>query len=119
MSKILFSLLVATVCNPFQWIMATLVNDSSMNSTSNELPAIHLDGILACQLLAMQGKNPLIRNTVSKFDTDSALIGVDNRCSACISDKVEDFEDLQDSGRIVRGIGGVKISGIKVGTLVW
>ena len=99
-----------------------LVNDSSehsMNHEDEEEP-IDLATIRACPAMAMQARNPLIRHTITKFDTDSALIGVDNRCSACISDKTEDFEGpLRDTNRVVRGIGGIKIGGIKTGTLKW
>lgn len=61
-----------------------------------------------------------IRSNVVTFDSDSAPIGVDNRCSACISHIPEDFVgDLVDSERTIKGFGGTRTTGVKVGTLRW
>ena len=55
-----------------------------------------------------------------RFDTDSARIGIDNRCSGCISHRVEDFEGpLTDTDKTIRGFGGSRISNIKMGTIRW
>jgi len=55
-----------------------------------------------------------------RFDTDSGAIGIDNRCTACISHVAEDFEGpLVDSGRTIRGFGGSRTTNIKTGTLRW
>ena len=41
------------------------------------------------------------------FDTDSIPIGVDNRCTGCISHQIEDFEGpLIDTGQQIKGFGG-------------
>ena len=57
---------------------------------------------------------------VSKFDVDSSSIGIDNRCSACISHLPEDFVGpLKDSDRTIKGFAGSKTTGVKVGTLLW
>ena len=54
------------------------------------------------------------------FDTDSSEIGVDNRCSACISSVIEDFEAPPiPCRRVIRGFGGTKTSNVMQGTLVW
>jgi hypothetical protein len=55
------------------------------------------------------------------FDTDSKTIGVDNRCTACISCNETDFiSDLRPSNRSTKGFGGAKYHGtIMVGTLLW
>lgn len=54
------------------------------------------------------------------FDTDSSEIGVDNRCSACISSVIEDFEAPPTiCKRVIRGFGGTKTSNVMQGTLVW
>eukprot|EP00978_Attheya_sp_CCMP212_P032841 scaffold129914_cov59-Attheya_sp.AAC.1 len=62
----------------------------------------------------------IIKEHSATFDTDSGLIGVDNRCSGCISHIAEDFiGELRDSGRVIKGFGGTKTTGIKIGTLLW
>ena len=54
------------------------------------------------------------------FDMDSASVGIDNRWSTCISDQVFDFVgELQDSSRVIKGLGGTWPAEIKVGTLKW
>ena len=55
-----------------------------------------------------------------KMDTESAKIGIDNRCSLCISHIAEDFiGELRESKRKIRGFGGVIQPKIKTGTLLW
>ena len=61
-------------------------------------------------------------NNIASFDTDSKCspIGVDNRCSACISDDRDDFEGpLMTSKRVIKGFGGVTTKGVQTGTLLW
>ena len=72
---------------------------------------------IACTATAMKAELDKRLNVVP-FDSDSAPVGVDNRCSACISYIPEDFTgDLEDSDRTVKGFAGSKTTGIKVGTL--
>ena len=53
-----------------------------------------------------------------KFDTDSVEFGIDNRCSACISDRTSDFlDDLQPTKRIIKGFAGSRTSNVQVGTM--
>ena len=56
-----------------------------------------------------------------RFDTDSKWVGIDNRCSACISCDEKDFiSELRPSGRKIKGFGGVNHTGnIMTGTLRW
>lgn len=53
------------------------------------------------------------------FDTDSFKIGIDNRCSACISNRRElfPFTDLRPSNRCILGYGGERSNKIMVGTM--
>ena len=54
------------------------------------------------------------------FDTDSESIGIDNRCSACISNNVEDFVgQLTTTNRTIKGFGGTHIRNIMSGTIRW
>ena len=42
-----------------------------------------------------------------KFDRDSKLIGIDNRCSACISPGIDDFiGKVTKTDKTIRGFGG-------------
>ena len=61
-----------------------------------------------------------IRSNITRFDTDSDPIGVDNRCSACISHIPQEFVgDLINSNRTIKGFADSKTSGIQIGTLLW
>lgn len=54
------------------------------------------------------------------FDADAATIGIDNRCSGCISHEINDFVGpLRDTTRVIRGFGGTRVTHLKVGTLSW
>ena len=70
--------------------------------------------IFIMSVLAMQvkGKTDKHDNIVT-FDTDSASIGVDNRCTACLSDQIDDFiGPLKDCQRAIKGFGGTKTTNI-------
>ena len=55
-----------------------------------------------------------------RFDTDSHVIGLDNRCSACISNKLEDFEGpVQKTNRTIKAFAGEKVTNVYTGTIVW
>ena len=72
-------------------------------------------------VMAMRTKNSTpINDDVFQMDTDSATIGIDNRCTLCISHNAEDFVgELRESRRKIRGFGGVIQPKIKTGTLLW
>ena len=54
------------------------------------------------------------------FDTDSQPIGVDNRCTACISHNIDDFVGvMKDTKRRIKGFGGTHTPPLKQGTLRW
>eukprot|EP00978_Attheya_sp_CCMP212_P041919 scaffold246883_cov62-Attheya_sp.AAC.3 len=71
--------------------------------------------------VVMQVATDLRKKHSATFDTDSGLMSVDNRCSGCISHIAEDFiGELRDSGQVlIKGFGGTKTTGIKIGTLLW
>ena len=74
---------------------------------------------LGMSAMAYQSKIGTYTNNI-RFDTDSAQIGIDNRCTACISHVAQDFiGPLMDSARTIKGFAGSRTSGVKVGTLVW
>ena len=69
----------------------------------------------------MQASNERSKGArLAKFDTDSVSIGVDNRCSGCISHRIEDFEgQMTDTNKVVKGFGGTKTTNVKMGTIKW
>ena len=93
-------------------------------SNKNERWLKDIAEIIVCPVLALMA-NRKQRNTHSgqrraMFDTDSESIGIDNRCSACISNKVEDFiGQLIASNRTIKGFGGNHIRNIMSGTIMW
>ena len=70
-------------------------------------------------VLSVQEEARLARLT--RFDTDSDMIGIDNRASACISHIKSDFKPgtLKPCSRKIQGFGGQIFRNVMVGTLVW
>ena len=59
-------------------------------------------------LVAMSTSSTTIHANTSIFDTDSKDVGIDNRCSACISHDIRNFiGSLSDSNRSIKAFGGV------------
>ena len=71
--------------------------------------------------LAMAAKTELRTGQhIATFDTDSELIGVDNRCTACISHEASDFiTELVPTKRTIKGFGGTRTANVMTGTLLW
>ena len=77
------------------------------------------ENLLICSATAMNAELT-VQSNITRFDTDSDPIGVDNRCSEYISHIPKDFiGDLTDSSRTIKGFAGSKTSGIKIDTLLW
>lgn len=75
---------------------------------------------VAMSVLAMQAYATVSTERETCFDTDSSDIGIDNRCSACISHVESDFEGpLVHCNRVVKGFGGSRTRNVKMGTLKW
>ena len=67
---------------------------------------------------ALQAKATTER--VTPIDTDSYAIGVDNRCSACISGFMDDFiGEVQSCDRAIKGFLGATTTSVQRGTIVW
>jgi hypothetical protein len=74
------------------------------------------------QVIAMSAHGTINANSILPhiFDTDSALIGIDNRASACMSDNIHDFSGtLQPTNRVIRGFAGTKTTNVQIGTISW
>ena len=56
----------------------------------------------------------------AEFDTNSKSIGVDNWCSTCISNNIDDFiGNITESKQTINGFVGTRISNIMTGTILW
>ena len=76
--------------------------------------------LLALSTIAMASQTGARQQHRVSFDTDSKPIGVDNRCSACISHDINDFIDPpRESPRKIKGFGGTTHANIRVGTIKW
>ena len=74
---------------------------------------------LICHAVAVYAST-IKAHRITRFDTDSATVGIDNRASGCFSHVSTDFVGpLRDSNRIVKGFGGTRTSSVKIGTLKW
>jgi hypothetical protein len=76
--------------------------------------------VLALSVLAMQANAKNATERQVRFDTDSEFVGVDNRCSGCISHVKSDFVgNLERTNRIIKGFGGSRTMNVQVGTIRW
>jgi hypothetical protein len=75
---------------------------------------------LAMSVLAMHARTAVATERMTQFDTDGEWVGVDNRCTGCISHVRSDFvSDLTPSNRSVKGFGGTRTTNVNVGTIRW
>ena len=58
--------------------------------------------------------------TIPQWDTDSGLVGIDKRCSACLSHDPDDFiGEITQCNRLIKGFGGTHHFDVFIGTLKW
>jgi hypothetical protein len=75
---------------------------------------------LAMSVRAMQADAKKDTERRVRFDLDSKWVGVDKRCSGCISHVRSDFVGiLNDCNRVIKGFGGSRTTNVKVGTIRW
>jgi hypothetical protein len=74
---------------------------------------------LAMSMVASQSADGVHSKRKVRFNTDSHSIGIDNRCSKCISPDPLDFSigKVENTNRTTTGLGGSKVTGITQGTL--
>lgn len=66
------------------------------------------------------GRQTKSRERLVHFDTDSGPVGIDNRCSACMSPYLEDFVGpMETCERSIKGFNGTSTHSVKKGTLLW
>ena len=74
-------------------------------------------------LVVNESRAKKIKNVSSRtvlFDSDAKQIGIDNRCSACISHDINDFVGpVVKSNKVIKSFGGQKHMNVYNGTIVW
>jgi hypothetical protein len=79
-------------------------------------------GMMAFAAVAMEanGVQSNYLTTMVTFDADSVPVGVDNRCTGCISNQIEDFEGpMVESNGATKGFGGSRTACMMIVTLAW
>ena len=97
-------------------------NNNNSNGTRQLRLATAMETITAdCVEFIMASSLDLTGPSKSNmFDSDSALIGIDNRCTACISPVLSDFiEPPEPVDTTLVGFGGAPTTGLKKGTVKW
>ena len=98
-------------------------NGSSNNNNRQLRLATAMETITAdcVEIITASSVNTMPRDDNSKmFDSDSELIGIDNRCTACISPVLADFvEPPTPVSTTLIGFGGAPTTGLKIGTVKW
>ena len=123
--KIIHDMAHYTACKLGDWIERNVTLNRNIGRRRIKLAIgrhrkIRHAGVIAMSVLAMNARTAIATERTSQFDTDSDMIGVDNRCSGCISHVREDFVgELLPSNRIVKGFGGTRTTNVKIGTLRW
>ena len=76
--------------------------------------------ILAMSVLSIQTIEGCNSEREALFDTDSHQVGIDNRCSYCMSPDPRDcIGPLKDTNREIHGFAGAKVKSVKTGTIRW
>jgi len=88
--------------------------------TKNRISTHSTKALCMLTILAAAHASEAVPSKTS-FDTESFKIGVDNRCSASISNVRNDFVpgSLKKTNRVVTGFGGNQVADIMKGTLCW
>ena len=95
-------------------LLKSLLVDLSLSSVSSE------GDILANVALACPAKQTTTQERIIKVDTEAKPIGVDNRCSACISPYIENFiGPLDATNKNIKRFAGARTNNPKIGTHRW
>ena len=121
----LYDVATFIICIPF-YVMIYIV-DNTKHKTHRKVNkrrvrtkgGVRKRGRLVCNAVMVYAATTN-RHNVTHFDTDAAMVGIDNRASGCFSHKASDFiGELRDCNRVVKGFGGSSTSNVKIGTLKW
>ena len=77
----------------------------------------HSRTLLVNEVITMQAHMSK-HTTNASFDTDSGPVGIDNRCSGCMSNKSSDFDgELRPVKQVIKGFGGSRTYNVIMGTI--
>ena len=120
----IWRLMEVTASRTGDWILANVETNRSKRRRARMFLTVgrvrQTTRIVAMTALAMQASATISTEREVTFDTDSEIVGIDNRCTACISHSLDDFEGtLVPSNRVVKGFGGSRTRNVKSGTIRW
>ena len=70
--------------------------------------------------LKVSSNTPRLSAYTTVFDVDANAIGIDSRCSACLSHDINDFVGrVTKTNRRIQGFGGETLLDVYSGTIVW
>ena len=75
---------------------------------------------MAIVAIAMSASNVIENRTneCNPFDTDSGPVGIDNKCSGCITHIRSDIPgEIRECNRAIKGFGGTRVSNVWMGTI--
>ena len=78
--------------------------------------------MMAMVAIAMTSTSSIVNRTseCAPFDTDSGAVGIDNRCSGCITNIRTDIPgEIRQCNRAIKGFGGEKTYNVWMGTIHW
>ena len=78
--------------------------------------------ITMAAIIAMSGTTDAQKSEAEcgPFDSDSAMVGIDNRCSGCITHVRTDIPgELTPCNRVIKGFGGTRTTNVWQGTIHW
>jgi hypothetical protein len=93
------------------------IGKADKSSSKNVAGIMAIAGMIAME--SSKKNRESNKNTV-QFDTDAAAVGIDNWCTACISDKREHFVGNLIPGRkVIKGFHGSRATEVMSSTIQW
>jgi hypothetical protein len=75
--------------------------------------------VISMAVLAMNGTTSISITECGPFDSDSALVGIDNRCSGCTHVRTDIPGEITPCNKIIKGFGGSRTANVWTGTIHW
>jgi len=93
---------------------------STYNLGASRRYSCHHTKLFAMTLIAMAAAQNSRYAEGGPFDTDSELVGIDNRCSGCITHVRSDIPgEVVETNRTIKGFGGTRLFKVWSGTIHW
>ena len=100
--------------------MQSAVQNLQLDHSPHDRQRRVITSLIVMLVMAMWTENMSIKEHKAYFDTDSKSIGINNRCSACISHDLNDFVgEVHKSDRVIKGFAGTRTTNVKKGTVLW